>query len=102
MSILILCWSWIGHKSIVIIILANLIGEILESGIVLSYHRNKWVIRGLWPASKNLDYLNCLQFTGYDPNCYVNHPYDESELTSATKMKLNNYWPEIDLSNNIK
>jgi hypothetical protein len=64
--------------------------------------RNQWIIQGLWPASTDLDFLNCIQYNGKDPNCNVAYAYNESLFTDSVRKDLNKYWSEIDVSNYLK
>ena len=68
----------------------------------IKIYRNQWIIRGLWPASTDLDFLNCIQYDGKDPNCNVAYAYNESLFTGPLKNDLNKYWTEIDVSNDLK
>lgn len=43
---------------------------------------NRWIIYGYWPASLDIDFMNCIKYEGHDPNCFISYRYDDNLLTS--------------------
>lgn len=65
-------------------ILVYTIGGSLGMGTFNTLQRKGFFIHGYWPSSVDLSFLSCLSYPNkYDPNCYVDYPFNENNISPA-------------------